>query len=1078
MRKIMQKEDISRIEQFAKKISESLWNQSGTGRAAVMVGAGFSMNAIPIGGSTIKMLNWNELVSCMREELNLSDEYQPDALELAELYEAEFGRQKLEQFLEKHLPDANMSPGPLHKKLLSLPWSDVFTTNYDTLLERAADEITKYRYHTVLAIEDIPETTQPRIVKLHGTFHKNRPLIFTEQDYLEYPIKSAAFVNLVQEAIMENSLCLIGFSGNDSNFKKWMGWVKRNLRGYQTNIYLIGVLQLSIGRRKLLEKLGVTPIDLSPLVKDGMDYSSVIDKFLQMLKDNEPKNPLKKFLEDCKGNYLKAIENQRFNWITLSQKNKEFLRFQYGGNHSLSKIIQDFNEAGAFEKEIKELHETIRYLDLCESILENDEYNCLLEWLRKYIHKAGRIGVEIGLFVQNQANLQNKQADFADITLSLEKLVQPDSEYFLQWLYQKALFAERNFQFYEIRNLLEKWPEDTRFPYWNIRKAGLLVVLGRHNEANENIKKALQVIQRGLKNNPLDITLISQEAWGLFFQQALLQKYNDDNSFDELNSYAVSRWAEYQKYDADPRLIIDSIETQMRKRIKPSYYKESGYDIGTINSHFTFYSSSSFCRPSELNYFLFKTGLPLRVGSHVVFCDMDDFIKNNAEFMSLMDILPLIILNNMYEIAKWYFSRLRVVTFEQEEAQFIITRLLDHLNQIHVDLETKLIPIDLPFEILSRLCIRMNNEQKIEFQSLLKRWEPLKGKRCMADFDKYENRLMIAQQGLSEQHIEDNLDISEIKKKIDQEKFIDWNEYPNIGYSSNMEERIWEYYWLCWHNIPSPFWKKKEKKFVSWDGNDARKLLKKFEDYFSEALLRQSQPTPGIENFHIEDVLYLLIWDVLPYLKVKETMNVIDMVLDELKPYHRPCLRIQLFYFRCRHYTNAKLVDNIILGLWSQNVEVVADSIMAIVFWIIAYDSKIIFIKCPDILWKELLRTVESQSGKNLLGAICALCKIIEMVPDYLKRKDLHLLELGMEKLFDDTELTKQLILRKAFVIGNRTSETINSIDYQRYAARLADTLFYWYVAKKIEIPCILNKWKQRCQESCLPEINCYFKDC
>lgn len=49
----MQSEDILRIEQFAKKISESLWNRSGAGRAAVMVGAGFSMNAIPIGGSAI-----------------------------------------------------------------------------------------------------------------------------------------------------------------------------------------------------------------------------------------------------------------------------------------------------------------------------------------------------------------------------------------------------------------------------------------------------------------------------------------------------------------------------------------------------------------------------------------------------------------------------------------------------------------------------------------------------------------------------------------------------------------------------------------------------------------------------------------------------------------------------------------------------------------------------------------------------------------------------------------------------------------------------------------------------------------
>ncbi|WP_303817525.1 hypothetical protein [Selenomonas ruminantium] len=139
----MENKAIARIEQFAKKISESLWNESGTGRAAVMVGAGFSMNAVPLGDS--KMLSWNQLVSCMREELNLDEEYQPDALELAELYEAEFGRQKLEQFLERKLPDKNMVPGALHKKLLNLPWSDVFTTNYDTLLERTADEITKYR---------------------------------------------------------------------------------------------------------------------------------------------------------------------------------------------------------------------------------------------------------------------------------------------------------------------------------------------------------------------------------------------------------------------------------------------------------------------------------------------------------------------------------------------------------------------------------------------------------------------------------------------------------------------------------------------------------------------------------------------------------------------------------------------------------------------------------------------------------------------------------------------------------------------------------------------------------------------
>ena len=70
---------------------------------------------------------------------------------------------------------------------------------------------------------------RPRIAKLHGSFPSNRPFIFTEEDYRTYPRRFAAFVNLVQQSMMENVFCLLGFSGDDPNFLYWTGWVRDHL---------------------------------------------------------------------------------------------------------------------------------------------------------------------------------------------------------------------------------------------------------------------------------------------------------------------------------------------------------------------------------------------------------------------------------------------------------------------------------------------------------------------------------------------------------------------------------------------------------------------------------------------------------------------------------------------------------------------------------------------------------------------------------------------------------------------------------------------------------------------------------
>ena len=62
----------------------------------------------------------------------------------------------LNQIIRDSLPDDEYAPSELHEKLLNLGWKDVFTTNYDTLLERTLEKITDRRYSLILNKEDLP----------------------------------------------------------------------------------------------------------------------------------------------------------------------------------------------------------------------------------------------------------------------------------------------------------------------------------------------------------------------------------------------------------------------------------------------------------------------------------------------------------------------------------------------------------------------------------------------------------------------------------------------------------------------------------------------------------------------------------------------------------------------------------------------------------------------------------------------------------------------------------------------------------------------------------------------------------
>ena len=257
------------------------------GKASVMVGAGFSKNAYMM--EFVSMKDWNELSRAFFDQLFIKENDKEnnsvllhDSLKLAQMYECSFGRNALDTLIQDALPNESTAPGKLHELLMKLSWHDVFTTNYDTLLEKAALDSGR-GYQVVTNKETLLYADSPRIIKLHGSFPNNRPFIITEEDFRSYPQRHPEFVNTVRQALMENLFCLFGFSGNDPNFLQWMGWLRDVMGNQVSPAYLITYEpNLHKAQQDLFKGRGIEIINIATF-GDDISYSEGLEIVLEYL---------------------------------------------------------------------------------------------------------------------------------------------------------------------------------------------------------------------------------------------------------------------------------------------------------------------------------------------------------------------------------------------------------------------------------------------------------------------------------------------------------------------------------------------------------------------------------------------------------------------------------------------------------------------------------------------------------------------------------------------------------------------------------------------------------------------------
>jgi hypothetical protein len=555
-----------------KKLAGVLWRQDASYRgAAVMVGAGFSRCAAQSGETTRVMPLWMDFSKKLASELDPSDPNLAylDPLRLAELYKAQFGQQTLNDLIRSEIDDSAWSPGDLHNKLLELPWSDILTTNWDTLLERASERVHVPIYNVVIKQTDLATVAPPRITKLHGTVNVTEELIFTQEDYRRYPETHAAFVNFSRQVFIENELCLLGFSGEDPNFLQWTGWVRDHLHSQSRRVYLVGALNLSGAKRKYLESINVAPIDLWDAVKhldDGsLRHSQATELFLNTLNNLKPVHASEWRPKSIEGLALAeaatVMENDRINyphWMVCPHGIRRLLDCQYGINNI------NPNALAACSPEVREkvLYELSWRHGITFDAMPGWLTDLLLNVVNEPLSLSKKQQLEIALVLLNSARWSIGGAGelraFEDaLIVHIEERAQFWPEVIAEVVYFKVNRARLDLNFAEVESNACQISEQS--PEWMLKKSGVLAEIGEIEGATKLILDSHAQLIDQYRKNPNSVQILSRLAWADLL--ARIVGTTNRSKYNTLPKSILSKWK------CDPWEEIDHLKDRVRTRL-------------------------------------------------------------------------------------------------------------------------------------------------------------------------------------------------------------------------------------------------------------------------------------------------------------------------------------------------------------------------------------------------------------------------------------------------------------------------------------------------------------------------------
>lgn len=746
------------------------------GNVSVMVGAGFSLNATQLSGTKGSFLTWTKLIDELKSKLYLNEEDKKyasnDPLKLAAEFEFEFGRGALEELLRLSLPDDNYIPGDLHKMLLTIPWEDIYTTNYDTLIERTREFVYDNYYTLVQTVQDIPNSVKPRIVKLHGSFPSHRPFVFSEEDYRIYPKKFSPFVNLVQQSIMENTFCLVGFSGEDPNFKKWIGWIRDNLGDHASSIYFCGFLNES--QKRNLEVNNIKVINFTNLYNSSnyqLDHEYALKWFfLELLKPDlyipykwpeiNKFNPLSEWdipvqvkerlsytdkvkIESQPSEDFEEILNQWKNereryprWIIAPRRARNYIWHHMDASvmnmlikqkdKTLYKeyinILYEFTwrlETGLLSLSIPRFRPFIpiieEFVDRYIEYKENKEklieiFSVDENEIHVLVDKLVRLGFILVKYYRECFEV-NKASRMLE---NLEEVIFTKSEFIAEYYYQQCLLELNQFNYQKVKELLNQWPSNFNIPYWEVKRSSILNEIKDYKMSEQILLASLNEIRsRNIQGE--DFELLSQESWILRLLASIKGRDIQSNLYNNVEREEFTKVVNCDANRIYEEVITGVDGSLIRQQEKITVSFDPGMEITSMsfnNDYDNNYKSSI-----QIFKMVENTGHRFRIKDTVfdkdrIFVACEYVARDNF----LLALHTLIQLGNK-KYLKAFLSRERLAIINKDIADSLFRNIYESLCYLNEQRTMKQIDtfydnrFSILLEVLSRLTIRLTNDQ-------------------------------------------------------------------------------------------------------------------------------------------------------------------------------------------------------------------------------------------------------------------------------------------------------------------------------------------------------------------------------
>lgn len=724
--------------------------------AAIMIGAGFSRSAARHVGGDKRMPLWDSFTKTLIAELNPGDTNFSfsDPLRIAEEYRAFFGQAALNDRIRSEIDNDAWRTGELYKSLLELPWSEVMTTNWDTLLERAAEGVHGPYYTTVTKPTDLTWASSPRIVKLHGTIGVTDTFVAAQEDYRTYPERFAPFVNFARQVFIENELCLLGFSGDDPNFLHWAGWVRDHLADHARKIYLVGALKLTAARRKHLESINIAPIDLWNAVEhiDDRDlrHRTATELFLQAMLDEgkskvEPHNWSPRYLHHALDTEADLSPHFKDQLETLQQDRESYPGWLICPPALWFPVKSQFVGLCLNTKNIDALPPADRAQLLYEiSWRYNIAYERITPWLADRLFEIANSDATIGISKRQQMEIalallknsrwldanddfgkQDIQNHVNALTALLEKHGQYLPDHAGEIAYHQALVARDALDYARMEALTESISGED--PVWKLRQAALQMELGRFDDGRRLIADACRELHDRYRHDRNSIRILSRLAWAHWLLKAAT-RFQSDETVGALPSIVKDlrcdpwSWVEeiHEKANKQQENHLKS-QNSIEPLFKPGHYRDNSSQRSFSNETPALILLDGVTR---------DVGIPLRSGN--AFTNVD-LLSGSAE--------KLIIAGGGVGVEVWdfimairaascesapsiknMFTRIGVARASQGAVNATVTRVLQAIDfwrekRSHGTTDQKghaLSALRAPIEVLARLVVRVTSDKANE----------------------------------------------------------------------------------------------------------------------------------------------------------------------------------------------------------------------------------------------------------------------------------------------------------------------------------------------------------------------------